>query len=423
MRRHGHNCARAILHQHEVPNPDGKLFVVERIQRVATGEEAFFLHGRQIFRFHGTLAHLGQLRLRLGARGRAFEQLGHQGMRRRKNDGRCPVNRVDARGEDFNRPRACGACHRKFHFGTLRFADPVFLHQNDALGPCAFELLQVVQQLIGIRGGLQKPLLDFARHHARIFVAPAIAAVDHLLVGQHRVAFRAPVHQALLPIRQAAIQHAQEKPLVPAVILRFAGGNLAPPVVAEAEAPQHSLELRDVVVGPNARMRVVLDGRVFCGQTEGVPAHGVQHVETAHALHAGHHIANRVVAHVAHVHRAAGVRQHFQNVVFRFRRIGFGLEHTFLGPALLPLGLNLLRVVAARRSGSRCVLLRHRDYPLLRAFFALCPDLLLWTDPPTFGLEAFSLLRELRAFCDLCVESFFFSAGVSIENPFSASGA
>ena len=78
---------------------------------------------------------------------------------------------------------------------------------------------------------------------------------------------------------------------------------------------------------------------------------------------------------------------------------------------------------AARRSGSRCVLLRHRDYPLLRAFFALCPDLLLWTDPPTFGLEAFSLLRELRAFCDLCVESFFFSAGVSIENPFSASGA
>src|SRR5215472_1074843 len=77
---------------------------------------------------------------------------------------------------------------------------------------------------------------------------PAVPAVHHLFICQHRAAFRTPVHPAFLPVSQSTLQHAQEKPLVPSVILRLAGRNLAPPVVTEPKAPQHSLKFRNVVV-------------------------------------------------------------------------------------------------------------------------------------------------------------------------------
>ena len=52
---------------------------------------------------------------------------------------------------------------------------------------------------------------------------------------------------------------------------------------------------------PDARMDVVFDGGVFGGQAEGVPPHGVHDVEPLHALEARHHVADGVVAHMAHV--------------------------------------------------------------------------------------------------------------------------
>ena len=192
--------------------------------------------------------------------------------------------------------------------------------------------------------GAQEPLLDLFGFHRRVVVLPA-AAVHHLLVGQHGLALRAPVHQAALAVGQPALQHAQEKPLVPAVIFRLAGGNFAPPVVAEAEAPADRLHLRDVGVGPIARRRAALDGRIFGRQAEGVPADGVQHVEAAHAAIARHRVADGVIAHVAHVQRAGGIRQHLQQIIFRAAGIGVGRERASGVPSLSPLRLDCLRIV------------------------------------------------------------------------------
>src|SRR6202040_2656762 len=119
----------------------------------------------------------------------------------------------------------------------------------------------------------------FAGLDEGVFVAPAIAAVHDLLVGQHGAAFGTPVDAALFAIREAALEHAQEKPLVPAIVFRLASGNLPAPVVAEAEAAQDALKFGDIVVSPRARVRVVLDGGVFGGQAKSVPTHRVQHVE------------------------------------------------------------------------------------------------------------------------------------------------
>src|SRR5882762_9766091 len=207
---------------------------------------------------------------------------------------------------------------------------------------------------------------------------PAVTAIYHLFVGQYRAALRAPIDAALLPVGQPAFQHAQEEPLVPAVILGLAGRNLTPPVVAETKAPQHALKLRNVFVGPLTRMSVVLDRRVFRRQAKGVPAHRMQHVESAHALHSRNHVSDRVVALVSHVHLAARIREHLQHVILGLRRIRLRFEYARFRPPFQPPLFNFLLIVSrprGRRTPWRAllsdfsfVLLRHAalSSPLFR---------------------------------------------------------
>jgi len=91
----------------------------------------------------------------------------------------------------------------------------------------------------------------------------------------------------------------------------------------------------------------------FRRKTEGVPAHGLEHVLSEHALVAGYHVADGVVAHVAHVQFAAGVGEHGKAIVF----FPFGILGDFEDPALFPvslgLGLDFGRVVTLLHGGFR----------------------------------------------------------------------
>src|SRR5258708_6359 len=345
VRGNGHDGAGAVFHQDEVLYPDGKLLLIKGIDGVAAGEKADLLGGSDIFRLHRSLAHLSELYFGVLLLRRACNEPLHQGMRRGEDDGAGAVDGVDARGEDFYGFDTGNISNRKFHARADGFADPVALHGDDALRPAAFELFQVIEELLSVVSGLEEPLLDFAGLDEGVFMAPAIAAVDDLLVGQHGAALRAPVDAAFFAVGEAALEHAQEKPLIPAIVFRLAGGNFAPPVVAEAETAQDALEFGDVVVGPCARMRFVRDGGVFGGEAERIPAHGMQHVKAAHALDTGDHVANRIIAHVPHVQRAGGIGQHFQRVIFRLGGIHFRVEDARFGPALLPLGFDLLWII------------------------------------------------------------------------------
>src|SRR5258708_13787790 len=169
----------------------------------------------------------------------------------RKDDCGRSVNRVNASCEEFDRSSRV-VDNLKIHKRALGFADPVALHGDDALGPTALKFLQIVQELLGVLGGPEKPLLDVAGFDEGVFVAPAIAAVDDLLVGQHGAALGTPVDAALLAIREAALQHAQEEPLVPAIVFRLAGGNFTAPVITETKPPQRALEFADGGIGPHS---------------------------------------------------------------------------------------------------------------------------------------------------------------------------
>ena len=161
------------------------------------------------------------------------------------------------------------------------------------------QVVQVGQQFLGVGGDLKEPLLQFQQMYFGV-AAPAEAAF-HLLVGQDGLAFGAPVHRGFFLISQAPAEHLDEDQLLPAVVVRIAGGQLPGPVVAVAQGLELVAHIVDIVVGPVGGVQAPGHGRVLRGQPEGVPAHGMEHVEAPHTFVAGHHVADGVVAHVAHV--------------------------------------------------------------------------------------------------------------------------
>ena len=233
--------------------------------------------------------------------------------------------------------------HRQVELSALALPDPVPLHGQHALGP-AGQPVAPGQELLGIVGDLEEPALDLLGHDLRV-AAPAAPVLD-LLVGEDGLARGAPVDPGSLLVRQAALEHADEDELLPAIVGRVARGELAVPVVGHAEPPELRLHVGDVLVRPHGGVHAVVDGGVLGRHAEGVPAHGVQHVVAAHPLEARQEIADRVHAHVAHVDAAGRVREHLEAVVLRPRGILGDAELPALLPDPLPLRLDLTEGIA-----------------------------------------------------------------------------
>ena len=220
-------------------------------------------------------------------------------------------------------------------------ADPVLLHEEDVLGPLA-EHLVAGEKLLGVVRDLEEPLLHLLLDDRGV-AAPA-APADDLFVGQDGPALGAPVDPAFLPEGQAALEHLEEDPLVPLVVIRQAGVHLPGPVVAEAHLLELFAHVGDVVQRPLPGMDAVLDGRVLGRHAQGVPADGVDDVKPVHRLEAGDDVADGIVPDVAHMDAAGGIGIHLEQIVFLFGRVLVDLENPLLGPDLLPLSLDFFEV-------------------------------------------------------------------------------
>ena len=321
MRRYTHDRAIAIAHQHIVANPHFHLRTRQRMRHEQARGHALFLLRGQLGFGRAALFAFFQESSQLGVAGRGMQS---QCMFRGDRAKRHTHDGVGAGGEDKHAAivnqlavRACDVVReRKTH--TFAFANPVFLHQTHFVGPAVqggfgVAHLHMVEQLLCVIGDLQIVARDLALFDHRAG-APAFA-VNHLLVGQHGLVHRVPVHHLGFAVGDAFFQHLQKQPLVPFVIGGVAGGHFARPVDGQAHRLHLLLHVSNVVVGPLGRGYAVFQGGVFGRQTKRIPTHGHQDVVALHAQMAREHVVDGVVAHMAHVQLAAGVRQHRAGVV------------------------------------------------------------------------------------------------------------
>ncbi len=340
MRGDGHDRAGAVLHQDVVGDVDGQPLPVDGICRVVPREHArLLLFGRAVLAAAGrgalhVLAHfigrdpLDQRVLRCEHEERGAEERVGSGC----EDGDVDVELLDPEHD----------------LGTLRTADPVALDRLRPLWPVAPLGQVIAEQLVGVRGDLEEPLL----HHSRLDQrAAAVAApVDDVLVGDHGLVVRAPVDRRSRPVGEAALEELQEQPLRPAVVLDLVRGDLALPVDRPSQPAHLDPDGGDVALGDLARVPALGDGGVLGRQAERVEAHRAQDPQAVPAAEVRGDVAHRVVEDVPHVQRSRRVRQHLELVPVRLvrrvgRRIG-RLEDVVRLPDLLPLGFDRLRVVS-----------------------------------------------------------------------------
>ena len=344
VRRAAENGAGAVVHQNKVRHIDRQLPVrIERMQRADAGIEAELLGGVDIGLRGAAMPALvdegGELRIFLRRRG------GKRMIGRHRHE-LGAKQRIRPRGENLQLAFAIRRrlrIERETDQQAFRAADPILLHQPDFFRP-AVERVERVKELLRIVGDLQEPLRQLALLDNGAG-APA-APVDHLLVGEHGLIDRIPIHLRLPPLDQIGGEKIEKHLLLVLVIGRIAGRDLAAPVERQA----HRLELRlhggDVFVGPNLRMDLALHGGVFGRHAEGVPAHRMQHRMAHGALHPRHHVAHRVVAHVAHMDAPGRIREHLEHVVFLADVVVLRGEDAAFVPDFLPAGLRLGGVVA-----------------------------------------------------------------------------
>ena len=227
MRRHRHDRAGAVLHQHVVRHVHRDLLAVDGV-----GDGAAQRHARLRLVGGATLLVglgervvdvLAHRLLVLGALGEA-QHVGVLG--RHHKEGRAE-QRVGA-GREHGvvdrgpaHPGGAGGTQilaAEHHFRALRAPDPVALHRLHVLRP--LDPVEVPQQPLGVVGDAQEPLLQLADFDLR--AAALAAAVHDLLVGEHRLVVGAPLHRRLLAVGEAGVQQLQEDPLRPAVVARFA---------------------------------------------------------------------------------------------------------------------------------------------------------------------------------------------------------
>ena len=337
MPGHGHDGTRAVAHQHEIGDPQRYLVTRQRVNRGNTKGHALLLH-RLERRLGGIcLDALCNERCDVGI---GPGRLGRQRMLRGDGHVGNTQQRIGPRRVDGQGLVLVLDVERQFHaFGA---ANPVALHCFDRVRP-ARHAIEFVEQLICIRRRLHEPLGNLPPLNQRVRT-PA-ATVDNLLVRENGLVDRIPVHDRVFAVDQALFEHLREQPLFPAVVFGPAGRDFPRPVVTVAETVELATHLRNVLVRPFRRRHPVLDCRIFGRHAERIPSHRLEHVFALHAVISGNNVRDCEHANVPHVKLPARVREHREAVEFLLIRVFVDLEATGVGPVLLGLLLDNLRLV------------------------------------------------------------------------------
>ena len=143
-----------------------------------------------------------------------------------------------------------------------------------------------------------------------------------------------------------ALEHLQESPLCPLIVNGVTGAHFAVPIVAETYFVQLLAIAGNILISSDFRMLTRLDGILLGGQTIGIIAHGVQHVEALQALVAGINVTGNVAQRMSHMQTCSRrIGKHVQHIKFRTAIVNFTFIGVMITPILLPLFFYVFIVI------------------------------------------------------------------------------
>ena len=269
----GHDGAGTVFHEHVVRHPNGNVLTRGRIASVRPGEHsglllAAHLTADDIHRRRSTAVFLYIVPL-LDCR----ERLNHRVLGGEHHPCRSE-DRVGSCCENSNR---VARRNLKLQNRSLGAPDPVGLHQTGRIGPV--ELLEIFEESRRVLGDREEPLLEKPLVHISVRM-PLAKTIDHLLVGQHGLALRTPVHGSRLLHGEPGLEQLEENPLGPLVVRWIDSRELVFPIDHQPHPLQLLAKPFDIPRNELPRVRVHLEGVVFRVDAERVEAEGLEHVES-----------------------------------------------------------------------------------------------------------------------------------------------
>src|SRR3989344_5787950 len=183
-------------------------------------------------------------------------------------------------------PAESGIQYFEFYLRPLAFADPVALAFLDFLRPV--KLVEPREQFFRVIGYRELPLFHLALFHRA--VTSLAAAIPNLLIGEHGLVFRAPIHWRFRLVRQTFFEKLRKNPLVPFVILWITGHDFAREIKRRAHARNLFFHIGNVRTRPFPGVQAALDRRVLGRQAKGVKTDRIQNVFATHAHEARENI-------------------------------------------------------------------------------------------------------------------------------------
>ncbi len=202
--RDRHDRPGAVAHQHIVGDVDRYLLPVDRVDGEAAREHPGLLAlGETLdLRLAGRPSYvLPRLGLGVGAR----DQLLDEWVLGSENTEGHPEDRVGPGGEHIE--RGIDAIDWNPEPSAFGPADPVPLHGPDPVRPVV-EMIEVVEQPIGVVGDLEEPLGQVSLLDQR--PASLTGAIHYLLVGEHGLILGAPVDRRGRLVGETTVEELEE---------------------------------------------------------------------------------------------------------------------------------------------------------------------------------------------------------------------
>ena len=178
-----------------------------------------------------------------------------------------------------NAQRFFGVLHGEVDKSAGGFADPVFLLKADVRQ--IIDSVEPFEQLVGILRDPQIPnvltLLD------DVAVADITFAALRVLVGEYDLTRRTVIDEGLVAERKPVLEHLEEDPLRPFIVVNICCINHAVPVERKTDALELRGKLCNILIRDLTRMDTGLDRVVFGRQTIGVKTDREQDVVALHA--------------------------------------------------------------------------------------------------------------------------------------------
>jgi len=142
------------------------------------------------------------------------------------------------------------------------------------------------------------------------------------------------------------MKHLDESPLCPVVIIGIAGSDFSVPIITESDFVELITVTSNIIFCRYRRMLTCLNGVLFCRKSESIKTHRMEYVKAFQPFVTAVDVGCNVTQRMSDMQPCSRrIREHIQNIIFRFVWIFNSFINLMVFPVSLPFSFYFSEIV------------------------------------------------------------------------------